>query len=66
MSNLVIMKWRPFDYKAKFEKKRSLLFMSEIRICDIFFKRLYKESFENLQINSRRSSRIFRGQGSKL
>ena len=34
MSNLVILKGRPFEYKAEF---------------DIFFKRPYEQSFENLQ-----------------
>ena len=37
-------------YKAKFEK-RPLSFMSEIGIFDIFFKRLYEETFEDLTIN---------------
>ena len=32
-------------------KKKDLSFRSEIGISDIFFKRLYKESFEDLQIN---------------
>ena len=51
MSNLVILKRRPFEYKVKFEK-RPLLFRSEIGIFDIFLKRMYEESFEDLQINS--------------
>ena len=51
MSKLLILKWRPFEYKANFEK-RSLLFSSEIAIFDIFFKRLDQESFEDLQIIS--------------
>ena len=51
MSNLVILTWRPFEYKPKLEK-RPLLFRSEIGIFDIYFKRLYEESFEDLQINS--------------
>ena len=51
MSSLVILKWRPFEYKAKFEK-RSVLFRSEIGTFGIFFKRLQEESFEDLQINS--------------
>ena len=51
MSNLVIPKWRLFEYKLKFEKL-PLLFRSEIDLFEIFFKRLYKESFEDLQINS--------------
>ena len=51
MSNLVILKWWPFEYKAKFEKS-PLLFRPEISIFDIFFKRLYKDSFEELEINS--------------
>ena len=53
MSNLVTLKWRPFQYKAKFEKS-PLLLRSEMGIFDIFFKRMYKESFEDLQINSNR------------
>ena len=32
-------------------KKWSLLCRSEIESFDIFFKRLYEESFEGLQIN---------------
>ena len=36
MSNL-ILKWRPLEYKTKFEK-RPLLVMSEIGILDIFLK----------------------------
>ena len=32
--------------------KKPLLFRSEIGIFDIFFKKLYEESFEDLQINS--------------
>ena len=51
LSNFVILQWRPFKHKAKFEN-RPLLFRSEIGIFDIFFKRLNKESFEDLQINS--------------
>ena len=51
MSNLVILKWRPFEYKKKLEK-RPLLFRSEIGIFEISFKRLSEESFEDLQINS--------------
>ena len=51
MSNLVILKWRPFEYNPKFEN-RPLLFRSEIDIFEIFLKRLYKESLEDLQINS--------------
>ena len=39
MSNLVILNWQPFEYKAKFEK-RPLSFRSEIGIFDIFFKRV--------------------------
>ena len=37
--NLVIVKWRPFEYKSKFEKKTSL-FRSEIGTFKIFVKRL--------------------------
>ena len=32
--------------------KKALLFRSRVGIFDIFFKRLYEESFEDLQINS--------------
>ena len=48
MSNYVTLKRRPFEYNAKFEKRP--LIRSEIGIFDIFFKRLCKERFENLQI----------------
>ena len=50
MSNLVKLKWWPFEYKAKFEKRSQC--RSEIGIFDIFYKRLYEDSFEDLQINS--------------
>ena len=50
MSNHVILKWRAFEFKVKFEK-RPLLFRSEIGIFDIFCNSLYEESFEDLQIN---------------
>ena len=53
MSNLVIRNWWSFEYKAKFAKQMPLLFRSEIGIFDIFFKRLYEESFEDLQINGK-------------
>ena len=49
--NLVTLNLRPFEYKAKFGK-RPILFRFKIGIFDIFFERLYKESFEDLQINS--------------
>ena len=49
MSDLVILKWRPFEHNAKFEKK-PLLLRFEKGIFDIFFKRLCEESFEDLQI----------------
>ena len=49
MSNLVILNWQVFEIKQNL-KKKSLLFRSEIGIFDIFFKRLYIESFEDLQI----------------
>ena len=49
MSNFVILKRRPFEYKVKFEKKNVFLFRSEIGTFDIYFKRLYEESFEDLQ-----------------
>ena len=41
----------PFEYKAKFEKK-AFLFRSEISIFDIFFKKFYEKSIEDLKINS--------------
>ena len=50
-SNLVILKWRPFEYRAKLEK-RPLLFRSEIGILDIFFKRLCEEICEDSQDHS--------------
>ena len=50
MSNLVILKPRHSEHKTKFEKKN--FFRSEIGIFDIFFKRLCKESFEDLEFNS--------------
>ena len=37
-----------FEYKVKFEKRFRLL-RSEIGIFDIYFKRLYEESFEDLK-----------------
>ena len=55
MLKLVIIKWQPFEYKTKVEK-RPLLFRSEISIFDIFFKRLHEESFHDLQINSNSAS----------
>ena len=42
MSNDVMLKWRPFECKAKFEK-RPLLFGSEIGIFDIFLKDYIKK-----------------------
>ena len=50
-SNFVVLEWRPFEYKPRFEKK-PLLIRSKISIFDIFFKRQYEQSFEDLQINS--------------
>ena len=41
-------KMAPFEYKAKFEKKLPL-FKSKIGIFGKYFKRLYEESFEDLQ-----------------
>ena len=51
MLNLVILKWWPFEYKAKLGKS-PLLFRSEKGIFDTFFKRLSEDSLEDLQINS--------------
>ena len=48
MSTLVILNLQPFEYRAKFEKNPSI---SKIGILT-FFKRLCKESFENLELNS--------------
>ena len=45
------LKWRSFEYKSKIEKK-VYLFRSGIGIFEIFFKSLYEESFDDLQINS--------------
>ena len=52
---MVIVKWWPFEYKAK-SGKSSLSFRSEIGVFDMLFKRLYEESFEDLQVcsNSKR------------
>ena len=52
---MVIVKWWPFEYKAK-SGKSSLSFRSEIGVFDMLFKRLYGESFEDLQVcsNSKR------------
>ena len=47
----MILKWQPLESKAKFGK-RPVLFTFEISIFDIFFKRLYEESFEDLQVHS--------------
>ena len=47
-----ILKWRPFECKVKCEKK-PLYFRSKIGIFDMFLKRVYKESFQDFQINSR-------------
>ena len=52
MSKRFVLKWQPLEYKATYEKKKRPLFRLEIGIFDIFFRRLQKESFENLQINS--------------
>ena len=41
MSNLVVRKWRPFEYKAKFEKS-PLLFRSEIGILKDCTKKVLK------------------------
>ena len=41
----------PLNIRQHMKKKRPL-FRSEISIFDIFFRRLHKEIFENLQINS--------------
>ena len=53
MSKLVILTWRHFEYKAKLKKRKNLktLFRSKIGIFYIFFKRLYKESFQDLKSN---------------
>ena len=41
MSNLVILKWRPLEYKAKFEES-PLLFRSEIGILKDCTKKVLK------------------------
>ena len=46
----MLLKWQYFGYEAKFE--RHLLFRSKIGAFDLFFKRLFEESFEHLEINS--------------
>ena len=59
MSNFVILKWRPFEYKAKFGKN-PLLIRSEIGIFDILLKdctkkvlKLYKSVvIENFKLAS--------------
>ena len=45
MSKLVTLKWQPFKYKAKTEK-RPLLFRSKIGVFEIFVKKLYKKVFQ--------------------
>ena len=47
MSNLVILKWRLFEYKAEFAKEL-LLFRSEIGIFDIFSKRQFSEAVDQM------------------
>ena len=47
----MLLKWQYFGHKAKFEK-RHLLFRSKIGAFDLFFKRLFEESFEDLEINN--------------
>ena len=50
MPNLVTLKYGLLNINQN--SKRSLLFRSEVGIFQIFFKRLNKESFEDLPINS--------------
>ena len=50
MSNFVILKWRPFEYKANL-KKMSLKVRSR-HFWHIFFKTLCEGSFEDVQINN--------------
>ena len=47
MSNLVILKWRLFEHKAKFEKNG--LFYLGPKFRYYFFR---KEKFEDLEFNS--------------
>ena len=46
MSNLVKLKWQSFQHKTKFQNR------FEIGSFNLFYKRLYNESFADLQINS--------------
>ena len=50
ISDLMILKWQPFEYNAKFEK-RPLLFRSKEGIFNIFLKRMCEESLDDLQTN---------------
>ena len=52
MSNFVLLKWRHFKHKAKFEKNGLFSLGLKYVIFDIFFKRRCKESFEDLEFNS--------------
>ena len=50
MWNLVILRWQHFQYKAKFEKKKYFLFMSEI---GIWFEKVCKQIvIENFKLVS--------------
>ena len=52
MSNLVILKWRLFEHKEKFEKNGLFYLGRNLGIFDILFKRLGEEKFEDLEFNS--------------
>ena len=48
----MILNWRHFEHEAKLEKKWSFFFRTKIGTLDILFKRMCKESFEDLEFNS--------------
>ena len=52
MWNLVILKWWPFEYKTKFEKKKSLLFRSEIVFLTYFLKNCTKRVYKPVVIEN--------------
>ena len=47
MSNFVILKWRPFEYNASFEKK-GLFYLGPKFFFDIPFEIMYKGTFKDL------------------
>ena len=48
----MILKWRHFEHKAKFEKNGLFSLGTKKVFLTYFFKRLRKESFEDLEFNS--------------